>query len=267
MDSSTLCSSRDKRSNSACDSGLALQPGYPTTVASFNSPVCPVSGLDRCNDGNTLASASTAADETDPHHLYVAWASSSKPQQNEDIMVSDSTDSGMTFRPAIRANTAVRARRFMPWIVSDGGKAYVNWYDRRFATTHANNDVTHYFGAIISLVNSTLAASGETDISQTSDPQCGNLWPEAPRSELDATTCPTPQAAGVCFGTQDHCDYKRGCTGGRQCLLGEGLPKFGDYNGFAVRNGKRYSVWSSSTPPSGTSGPKDLALYLVIDEM
>jgi hypothetical protein len=254
----------------ACDRGLQLQPGFPTTVASFQSPVCPVPGLDRCNDGNLLSSATVAVDETDPNHVYAAWATSTSARKNEDIMAADSTDGGLTFRSPVSVNTAVRARRLMPWLVADGTAAYVNWYDRRFATGPAGNDATHYFGATLTTLQVGLVASAETDISKVNDPQCGNLWPRAPRSELDSRTCSAqPQYAGFCYGTQKRCDYKAPQCGGRECVIDDGEPKFGDYSGFAAKGGKRYSVWSSSTPPPGLPGPSQpqLRIYILVESV
>jgi len=66
---------------SSCDSGLVQQAGMPTTVATGVAPAnCGnggIPGLNRCNDGNDLRSAMVAVDETDPSHVFVAYADNS----------------------------------------------------------------------------------------------------------------------------------------------------------------------------------------------
>jgi hypothetical protein len=260
---------------SPCDGGLSLQPGFPMTVAPFQSVSCPIPGLDRCNDGNAISSPTVAVDGLDKDHIYIAWATSTTSGKNDDVMVIDSIDGGNTFRQAIRINAAVPGRRFMPWIVTDGSTAYVNWYDRRSAIPKSN-DLTRYYGAVITANETGPVASNEQDISGVDDMECANLWPKPPRSQLDATTCNLPQLAGICSGTSVPCDFKRGCLGGRECEIGLGRPKFGDYNGLAARGGRRYSVWSSTVlpagvpPPNGPTNPlsgNGLHVYIIVDKM
>jgi hypothetical protein len=260
---------------SSCDSGLQPQDGFPVSVATLQDVACPIPGLDRCNTGNTLGSPTVAVDETNANHVYVAWATSTVDGKNEDIRVADSTDGGRTFHAPVRVNSAVNGRRFMPWIVADGNSAYVNWYDRRFADKKGN-DLTRYFGAVITIAAGGALEARETDISKANEAQCANLWPAAPRSDLDSKTCSLqPEMAGRCHGTDIPCDFKKFCAGGRQCELGDGVPKFGDYNGLAARNGRRYSVWSSTRTPENANPPdvsdstnaKRLHIYLVIDRI
>ncbi|MBV8819549.1 MAG: hypothetical protein JO022_14410, partial [Acidobacteriaceae bacterium] len=259
---------------SSCDSGLKMQDGYPVNVGTFTQPVCPISGLDRCNNGNGLSSPTVAVDEINPNHIFAAWATSTSAGKNEDIVVADSTDGGKTFTRGIRANAAVAARRFMPWIVTDGPTAYVNWYDRR-TSTHKANDLTRYYGALITVENGGLTAR-ESDISKVDEPQCANLWPAAPRSDADARSCSLqPEFAGRCHGTEIACNFNSFCAGGRQCETGEGVPKFGDYNGLAGRKGRRYSAWSSARPvvqpgESTPADPKDLKrlhIYFLVEQV
>lgn len=246
---------------SACDSGLTPQVGFPVTVASFTSVPCSMPGLDRCNNGNILSSPTVAADDLNPNHVYVAWATSSGAG-NENIMVADSMDGGATFPRSVQVNGGPAARRFMPWISTYGGTAYVNWYDRRNVTL-ADNDLTRYFGGSASVKGGNLVAGPESDISQVNDPQCSHFWPCAPRSSADSEGCSVqPQLAGVCghsppvagdSGTR--CDFSAGgCPGTETCLTGGGCPKYGDYNGGAAISGRRYAAWSSFTPPPGVTG-------------
>jgi hypothetical protein len=245
---------------SACDSGLTPQPGFPVTVAAFTSVPCPMPGLDRCNNGNILSSPTVAADDLNPSHIYVAWANSSGAG-NENIMVADSMDGGATFPRSVQVNGAPVARRFMPWISTYGGVAYVNWYDRRNATA-ANNDLTRYFGGSAAVKGGSLVAGSEADISQVNDPHCSN-WLCAPRSTTDSESCSIqPQLAGVCGhsppvagDSHARCDFSAGgCPGTESCLTGGGCPKYGDYNGGAAISGRRYAAWSSFTPPPGVTG-------------
>jgi hypothetical protein len=253
-----------------CDSGLRQQDGFPVTVASFQSVVCPVPGMDRCNVVNLMNSPSIAADESDARHLYVAWATSTKPSRNEDVLIADSIDGGSSFRTPVRVNSPVPARRYLPWVAADGADAFVGWYDRRAGVKPAPSDLTQYYAAKVATGFAGLSVVSETNVSGAADPQCGNLWPTPPGSETDATACTEqPQYAGVCQDSNPShkpvpCDYKLGCPGGRQCNVGEGLPKYGDYNGMGARNGTRYSLWSSSLPYEGAppDGRKRLFIYM-----
>jgi hypothetical protein len=237
-----------------CENRLQIADGFPVTVTSFANVSCPVPGLDRCNNGNILSSPTVAEDDLDSNHVYVAWATATVPGKNEDILAADSVDGGRTFPRSTRLNAPVRARRFMPWMTTYHGSAYVNWYDRRysFVPGAASNDLTRYMGASASVTAGNLVAANEVDLSQVDDPQCSNLWPIAPRSEQDALLCSNPeQTAGRCYGTNTPCDFNIPCPGGRQCSTGRGLPKYGDYNGAAAIAGKLYSFWTSIQPPNG----------------
>jgi hypothetical protein len=136
-----------------------------------------------------------------------------------------------------------------------GGRAYVTWYDRR--TALANNDLTGFWAGSAAVRNGALEAGPEIDVSGVSDPQCASGWPEAPRVIADSESCSMqPQLAGICCdkngcdGTR--CDFSTGtCTAGMKCTTGDGLPKYGDYNGTACIAGKLYAVWTSATTPSG----------------
>ena len=239
---------------SSCENGLQIADEFPVTVTSFTNVSCPVPGLDRCNNGNILSSPTVAEDDLDSNHVYVAWASATVAGKNEDILVADSVDGGRTFTRSTRLNAPVRGRRFMPWMTTYQGSAYVDWYDRRYSLVPGapSNDLTRYMGASASVIGGNLVAASEVDLSHVDDPQCSNLWPRAPRSEQDALMCSTPgQTAGVCFGTDTACDFNVPCSGGRQCTTGRGLPKYGDYNGVAATAGRLYSFWTSIQPPIG----------------
>jgi hypothetical protein len=252
---------------SNCDAGLAAQAGFPVTVATFANVVCPVPGLDRCNNGNILSSPKVAVDDLDPTHIYYAFATSTAAG-NEDVMVYDSTDGGATFTRSVRVNSAVAARRYMPWVSVYGGIAAVSWYDRRTATG-ANNDKTRYYFGGAAVRGPNLVALAETDLSGVDDAQC-STWPCAPRATSDSESCSAqPQLAGVCSVSGNPCDFSSsGCPAGETCVTGGGCPKYGDYNGNAVGSGRVYSAWSSAVPPVGSGGTAgSISVYASADRI
>ena len=242
---------------------------FPVTVSPFAKFAgCEVAngfgGLDRCNDGNTLAGPTVTVDDTNANHVYVAFSNNTSAN-NENVMVADSTDGGVTWRAPVVVNTSVGARRYHAWTCATGGNAYVGWYDRRAATV-ANNDLTDYYTASAGLSGGTLVANNdEFKISASSDAQC-SLWPSAPRSTWDSENCSVqPQLAGVCKvlppqtpdpSTNNRCDFS-GSNGDvcginptthtlETCTTGGGAVKYGDYNGNACTSGRLYSVFASS---------------------
>lgn len=242
---------------SSCSAGLTPQLGFPRTVAAVTDVTCPVSGLDRCNlGGNILSSHTVAVDDTNANHVYAAYATNTAPG-NENVIVRDSTDGGLNWPPAraVTINGAATGRRFMPWVSANGGEAFVAWYDRR-AATPAANDLTEYFGGRARLDGGgNLVAGPEFKISQVVDPQCAAGWPSAPRSPADATSCNTPQLAGVCSVSGARCDFNVGCPGTQTCNTGGGFPKYGDYNGNASGAGRFFTAFASAKSPPAISPP------------
>ena len=218
-----------------------------------NSPgPAPIPGLDRCNDADIMNSPTVAIDPADPNHVFVAWATATSAQ-NEDILVADSTDGGLTFPRSVRMNAAVTARRFMPWACSLGGSVFVSWYDRR-AATPANNDLTSYFLARGFVVGRNLQVDSETNLSGNADPECATGWPCSTFETKDATSCSVqPQLAGFCSTSGARCDFAApNCpVPGEMCNGGSGCPKYGDYNGNACAAGQMYAAWASATSPPG----------------
>jgi hypothetical protein len=52
------------------------------------------------------------------------------------------------------------------------------------------------------------------------------------------------------------CDFSNpNCAAGETCVVGRGLPKYGDYNGFACADSKAFVAWASATVPGGLSLP------------
>ncbi len=240
---------------SSCAAGLVQQAGFPVTVAAFTNVVCPVPGLDRCNDGNQLTSQMVAVDDTNANHVYVAYATSTGGG-NENVVVTDSLDGGLTWPNSVTINAGGAARRFMPWVCTTEGNAYVTWYDRRAATA-ASNDLTTFFLGSATSVGGALVAGPEINVSQVADPQCASGWPCVPRSSNDSESCSVqPQQAGSCSVSGARCDFSAGCPAGAGvCQTGGGCPKYGDYNGIACANGWVFASWSSASAPPGVTAP------------
>jgi hypothetical protein len=249
---------------SPCSAGMAQQVGFPVTVATVTDVTCPVAGLDRCNDGNSLSSHTVTVDDINPARVYVAYATNTAASVNENVLVRASIDGGATFDAGrvAQINTTGNARRYMPWACAVGGTAYVTWYDRRFAIPGISTDLTDFFGGSASLdASNDLTAGPEFRVSSASDPNCASGWPCAPRATGDSESCPTqPQLAGVCLdgtgaGSSQRCDFTSGpaCPAGESCLLGGGCPKYGDYNGNACAGGRLFMAWASATPPAGVA--------------
>jgi len=249
---------------SPCSAGLTQQVGFPVTVTSVTDVTCPVAGLDRCNDGNSLSSHTVAIDDVNPARVYVAYATNTSAGVNENVLVRASIDGGATFAAGrvAQVNTTGNGRRYMPWVCAVGSTAYVNWYDRRFAIPNVTTDFTDYFGGSAALdMSDNLVAGPEFRLTSASDPNCNSGWACAPRATGDSESCPIqPQLAGVCLdgagnGSGQRCDFTTGpaCPVGESCVLGGGCPKYGDYNGNACAGGRLFMAWASATAPTGVT--------------
>lgn len=252
---------------SSCETGLqGPQPGFPKNVVAVADPLCPVPGLDRC-DGPSLSSAMITVDETDPTHIYIAFANSTS-SANDDIVVADTTDAFETAPNNIRTATvsgAPAGRRFMPWVCTLGGSAEVTWYDRRSATP-TNIDLTTFFRGSASVVGGALVSGAEVDVSGVSDPQCAPGFPCGADNANDINSCPRPHNDGTCHnasgtGSGFSCDRDlNACPAGESCQDNRGsgppgCPKYGDYNGTACAAGHVFAAWASATPPPGLPPP------------
>jgi hypothetical protein len=297
-----------RRFNSCATNQNPMVAAAPATVvAGITDVACATPGLDRCNFRNTLSSPIVAVDDTNANHIYVAYAVNTNPGGggfpacanqatcNENIIVQDSPDQGVTWNagnPArtVTINSAVTARRFMPWVCSMGGVAHVAWYDRRGAsaggTTVSNNSLTDFFRASASLDGGgNLVAGAEVQVNDTgtADAQCESgaatgsqaSWPSVVDQPGDSESCSVqPQIGGTCCvpgeidgsnrclnptaaSSQQRCDFtSTACPAGEQCAAQRGSPKYGDYNGVACGTGRFNMAWASATAPTtgiGTS--------------
>ncbi len=248
---------------SACSAGLTQDAGFPVTVASVSGAVaCPMPGLDRCNDGNTLASPTVATDPNNADRLWVTFAERSGA--GERIVTRTSTNRGANFAAAVTLSAGNTARRFMPWSCATRGRSWAGWYDRSPAVGGATNDLTDYF------VGAT--GGGARNLSGRADPQCASGWPSAPRATGDSDTCTVqPQLAGACMTatgavTGVRCDFDspNACAANQTCSLGGGSPKYGDYNGLACTDNFVVAAWTSATAPAGlpaTAGGAGLRVF------
>jgi hypothetical protein len=245
----------------SCANGLTAATGFPVTVATMSGAVtCPVSGLDRCNNGNTLSSPMVAPDPDNANRIFVSFAENDGGT-GERIVTLESTNGGVNFGNRTIVSGNVSARRFMPWSCSTAGSAWVGWYDRTAATAvGAGNDLTEYF------VGSTEGPA--RNLSNNPDPQCASGWPCAPRSTNDSDSCTVqPQLAGTCQrpgggGSGNRCDFDAGiCPPGENCQTGGGCPKYGDYNGIACAGNYVIAAWASATAPRGLPAAAALGVY------
>jgi hypothetical protein len=261
-----------------CRNGLGVQPGFPVTVTAVSDVVCPVAGLDRCNDGNILSSHTVAVDDANAAHVYVAYATNTGAG-NENVVVRDSTDGGLTFPRSVVVNGGASGRRFMPWVCAVGGTAHVTWYDRRFAVPGSTDDVTDFFRGSAFVSGASLVAGAEVRLTDAGDPECAPGFPCGSRAAGDSDACPAayqPQLVGQCkinpppnpdTSSNTPCDFDQTtCPAGEVCTpVGGGCPKYGDYNGDACGAGRIYSAWASATPPTGVTPSGNIDTYFTKD--
>jgi len=269
---------------SSCQSGLALGLNHQTIATGINQVTCPVSGLDRCNNGNVLTSPTVAVDDTNANHLYAAYAVSTNPPPsntsfpgNENILVQESTTGGSTWSSSVQVNqgtSGTGGRRFQPWGCATGGTFYVSWLDRRNSTS-SSNDLTDYFSS--SAFDSGGVLTGGTDfmIDTNADPECASGWGCQSRSIYDSESCSTqPQFGGKC-GTANPlaatdsgtpCNFASPVcvVPGESCQLGGGCPKYADYTGNACLLGRLYNAWPSATDqPGATTAGGNITSFFV----
>jgi Abnormal spindle-like microcephaly-assoc'd, ASPM-SPD-2-Hydin len=250
------------------------------TVATVND-VNAVAGFDRSAN---LGSQMVAVDDTNPNHVYVAYATSTSGT-NDDVIIQDSTDGGMTFPPArtLRLNQSVPGRRLMPWVCSVGGAAQVSWYDQRRGAGGTDSSLTDFFCGTAALDGSgNLAKVGtESQVNTGTDSTCrtetNRGWScsvdAVPESELCSMQF-QPALAGVCVdgagNNTGSCDLSDcgttscgspmngggacQCAAGSTCQCQGGCPVYGDYNGNACGAGRVYFAWASGVSPVGTPG-------------
>jgi len=269
-------------------------PATPAAGAGNWDLVDPIAGLDRQAVRGTFLSPMMAVDTVNANTLMVAYALStvrpvpnapaapgatpfpgalvgSTTVGNDNIVVSVSTDRGVTWNTRQVLNAAPAGRRFLPWICADNGQAFASWYDQRLAVWGGmapQNDLTDYFARGFTLTGNAVNLGTELRLSPASDPICqGNAWASPTGGGDAAETCSAqPQLAGQCATTLQPCDFSDcngdsagggcpccatpPCGGGNACVQATGAPAYGDYNGNACANGRFYASWASGQGPT-----------------
>src|SRR5260370_113322 len=133
-----------------------------TTIAGVNGANSPIPGLDRCTNP-AEASPQGAVDDGDARHVFVACTDSTGGG-NENTVLRDSFDGGLSWPRPVSMNGSATARRFLPWICATKGIAWVSWYDRRFASQSAP-DLTAYFANFASATINAITPGTETNVS------------------------------------------------------------------------------------------------------
>ena len=248
---------------SSCASGLNPQAGFPVAVSAYTGVPCPLSGNDRCDGRQTAASFQAAAEDGAPGHLFVSFANSTGGG-NEDVLVFDSLDGGLTWPRSVVLNGGPAARRYFPWLCTVDNRAVVGWFDRRPANGGASNDLVQYWAATAFDQGGSLVAGAEQNVFATTDAACAAGWPcDADLASYAESCTVQPQLAGSCSVSGARCDFSDGCPPGQSCLEDRGCPKFGDYTGIACGGGWAFYSWSSATPPPGVgSVPAGINTYM-----
>jgi hypothetical protein len=277
---------------SSCSQGLkplwhdGSGKSTPSKIASISGVHCDsgntVAGLDRCNDGNVLASPTIAFDSTHPKRVSVVYSDEISP--HIDTITVASTDDVTALQRDVQfpdiehlemPGQASVGQRFMPWGCMAHGRFYVGFYDRR-SLTLAHNDRTEYFVAD--------NQGHEISVSGTADPQCGSGWPDGGNPRDSEACSQQPQQAGFCLacpaGSQvgdgcsispspghdaPRCDYSSpDCPSGTACIrpaANRGSGKYGDYTGIACANDVAFVTWTSSISPTDMATFDGLRVY------
>jgi hypothetical protein len=245
---------------SSCADGLrpafvSFGQSSPAFVSNFDGDFCSggsfISGLDRCNEGNIIASPTVAVDETHSDRVFVTWAQRNTGINGEIITVADEKAGQGGFPLRIRVDTdAQAAARFLPYSCAAGGQVFVGWYDRRRARAGlSTNDTTDYFVGAVGIRDLNLVRVPEVRVTPYSDPQCAT-WPSPSRQSETAEACThQPQLAGILGG--ERCDF----SDTADCKTERGAPKYGDYNGIACAGGKAFLTWASHVSPLRKDSP------------
>jgi hypothetical protein len=258
----------------------------PSKIASISGVHCDsgntVAGLDRCNDGNVLASPTIALDSTHPKRISVVYSDEISPHI-DTITVASTGDITALQRdvqfPDVEhlesPGQASAGQRFMPWGCMAHGRFYAGFYDRR-SQTPEHNDRTEYFVAD--------SQGHEVSVSGTADPQCDSGWPDGGNPRDSEACSQQPQQAGFCLacpaGSQvgdgcsispspEHdaprCDYSSpDCPSGTACIrpvANRGNGKYGDYTGIACANDVAFVTWTSSVSPTDMATFNGLRVY------
>ena len=262
---------------SDCAGGLTPVPGFPRFVATLRTLACPVPGLDRCNNGNELASPTITASQVSPNRVSISFAAGNTAG-GDDVLVTDSWDGGLNWSTPEVVNDNVTTRRFMPWSCEESGQIFIGYYDRRnSAGATVPNDVTDYYVTSASKFasGSPFSIAPDDRLTPFSDRQCLPTWTALPRSANDLTSCTTPPLTftGTCTNLPGlQCQINTPAATGPAPALPAGcgacnvqgspgfppalgVPRYGDYNGIGCGGGLVVGAWAAGTTLTGATTP------------
>lgn len=247
---------------SSCKTGFVHQWGYPRKVVANAKPqTCDgsIPGLDRC-DGALMNSHTVTVSDFDPKGMVVIVYSDGTFNGSDRVIAALAPDGGFNVTSTHLLSDNAAGRKFMPWACAEGRNVFATWYDRRNATQSAP-DLTDFYAGWMRLDNFGPTVHANVNLTGASDPQCSSGWPGGTRDRTTATSCPTPQLAGLCTNasgqTAGNCNFNLPLCqlAFRRCRTGPGAPKYGDYNASACAAGRLFAAWTSATTPTGSATP------------
>ncbi len=246
---------------SSCKTGFVHQWGYPRTVVSNAKPATcdgSVPGLDRC-DGVLMNSHTVTVSDFDPKGMVFVVYADGTVNGSDRVIAALAPNGGFNVTSTRLLSDNAAGRKFLPWACAEGRNLYATWYDRRAATTAAP-DLTDFYAGWMRLDQFGPTVHSNVNLTGNADPQCASGWPSGTRDRTTATSCPTPQLAGLCTnsaGVQSgNCNFNSPlCPFRSRCRPGPGAPKYGDYNASACAAGRLFAAWTSATTPAGSATP------------
>jgi hypothetical protein len=216
----------------------------PYTAVPNITEVTDMPGLDRPTAGNYAVTFDDAV--TNASAIFMVYVNEASAG-NDDVHVVESRDGGTTWNLDSIINTSGAGRRYFPWICSTAGQKFVTWYDRRNSSP-ASPDLTAYYRSSVfdNGSSKTVGVGPDVNVSGVDDPQCAPGFPGLVRAPLEETQCTNLPAGfvpgGTCQGPcppgtpgcGQQCDFRNPqCPASQTCTPGNGVPKYGDYNGAA----------------------------------
>jgi hypothetical protein len=243
---------------SSCNQGFNHQSGFPHVVGWYQTPGCPIVGLDRCSN---MGSPTIAVS---PDFGDLVWIGASFPSNANDdrVIVAMSTDAGGNFFGWKEISDSVPGRKFMPWICVTGKHLFASWYDRRPSNGNGtDNSLTDFYLGRMDFEVGKLKVSRNINMSVNADSHCSSGWPNGTRNTSSATSCTIqPQSYGICTNsasppaTAGNCNPAAAaatCPPNFTCVASNnGRPKYGDYSGLGCAGGYAFAAWTTGTAPT-----------------
>jgi hypothetical protein len=239
---------------SSCNDGFNRQSAFPHVVGWYQTPGCPIVGLDRCSN---MGSPTIAVS---PDFGDLVWIGASFPSNANDdrVVVALSSDGGGNFFGWKEISDSVPGRKFMPWICVTGKHLFASWYDRRPSNGNpTDNSLTDFYLGRMDFELGGPKVSANINMSVNADSHCSSGWPSGTRNAPSATSCTIqPQAYGVCTSAATPPTFAGNCQPGAApgapgacvanftCVASNnGLPKYGDYSGLGCAGGYAFAAW------------------------